>query len=219
MSFGTFICEDCSKIHEETFSQFQCYIKPLFLDAWDNFQINCVRVGGNKRFFEFLRDYNKERDSIHKKYDTTIANFYRKRLSAEAKSLPFTEIQPAKSLSEEAKIKLEATSKFFSETNQKYAISAKTSAAADAITEKTSAAADVISAKTSAAAASVSSGAKSLWARAKTLTFKKDKPADEPIVDADSAAKVEGHDDAPKEEIVEESKKEETNDEQTIYAQ
>jgi len=178
------------------------------LDAWDNFQINCVRVGGNKRFFEFLRDYGKERESINKKYDTTIANYYRKRLSAEAKSLPFTESQPAKSVSEEAKMKLEATSKFFSDTNQKYAISAKTSAAADVVAEKTS-----------AAAASVASGAKSLWARAKELAKRKEKPAEGQVVEAITAAKDEGHDDAPEQEIVEESKKEETNEEQTIDAQ
>ena len=37
VSFGTFICEECSKIHEASFTMFQCYIKPLFKDAWDDF--------------------------------------------------------------------------------------------------------------------------------------------------------------------------------------
>ena len=44
------------------------YIKSLFDEAWDGFQLRMVAIGGNKRFFEFIRDYGKERDVIDKKY-------------------------------------------------------------------------------------------------------------------------------------------------------
>jgi len=78
VTFGTFICARCVEVHMNHYSPFQCYIKALFEDAWDNFQINCVQGGGNKRFFEFLREYGKERDPIQKKYDTSAALFYRR---------------------------------------------------------------------------------------------------------------------------------------------
>ena len=78
VTFGIFVCQQCAEKHEQTFSPFQSYVKALFEDAWDNFQINCVQAGGNKRFFEFMREYGKERDPIHKKYDSSPALFYRR---------------------------------------------------------------------------------------------------------------------------------------------
>ena len=42
ITFGTFICAECAEKHTQTYSQFQSYIKPLFADAWDNFQIACI---------------------------------------------------------------------------------------------------------------------------------------------------------------------------------
>jgi hypothetical protein len=50
-----------------------------------------IKIGGNKRFFEFLREYGKERDPIAKKYDNSASLFYRRRLCAEAKRLRFDE--------------------------------------------------------------------------------------------------------------------------------
>lgn len=128
--FGTFICAACAELHEQTFSPFQSYIKPLFEDAWDNFQLNCVQNGGNKRFFEFLRDYGKERETIAKKYDSSAALYYRRMLCASSKKLNFTESPPAKDAKELATKTLDKTSAFFTETNEKYQISTKTGEAA-----------------------------------------------------------------------------------------
>ena len=100
VTFGTFLCGECVAVHEATYPMFQCYIKPLFDEAWDTFQITCVQVGGNQRFFEFLRDYGKERDPIARKYDSGAAKYYRARLCAQAKNLPFNELPPAKSATE-----------------------------------------------------------------------------------------------------------------------
>ena len=100
VTFGTFVCARCAEAHEQSFSPYQSYVKALFDDAWDNFQINCVQAGGNKRFFEFMRDYGKERDPIAKKYDSGAAQFYRRQLCAMAKNLPFTEQPPAKDAKE-----------------------------------------------------------------------------------------------------------------------
>ena len=120
VTFGTFVCARCAEEHEATFSPFQCYIKTLFDDAWDNFQINCVQNGGNKRFFEFLRTYGKEREPINKKYTSSAAEFYRRQLCAQAKNIAFDEDPPAKDVKEFATRTYTKTGKFFSETNEKY---------------------------------------------------------------------------------------------------
>ena len=115
-------------------------------------------MGGNQRFFEFLREYGNERDPISKKYSCNVALFYRRRLCAQAKQQTFTERTPAKSaqeLADNALAKISTgtgevigkTGQFFSETDQKYKISQKTSEG-------------ITSAKV---------GFMSLWGRAKTL--------------------------------------------------
>ena len=47
-----------------------------------------------------MREYGKERDVIAKKYDSSIAHYYRRRLCAAAKKVNFTELPPAKSATE-----------------------------------------------------------------------------------------------------------------------
>ena len=97
MTFGTFICGECVREHEKEFAMFQSYVKPLFTEAWDGFQLRCVQIGGNKKFFEFLKEYGKERDPIPKKYSSNAANYYRRKLCYEAKNIEFTEAPPPKS--------------------------------------------------------------------------------------------------------------------------
>ena len=101
MTYGTFICSDCATKHGEHFSQFESYIKPLNdRDAWDTFQITCIQVGGNKRFFDYMRMYGKDRDEIENKYSSDAARYYRRRLCAQAMNKPFKDKQPPKNIQE-----------------------------------------------------------------------------------------------------------------------
>ena len=61
-----------------------------------------VQIGGNKKFFEFLKEYGKEREPIPKKYSTNAAVYYRKKLCAEAKNQEFNDPAPAKNAQEYA---------------------------------------------------------------------------------------------------------------------
>lgn len=131
-------------------------MKPLFDEAWDHFQINMVKIGGNKRFFEFLKEYGKERDTIDKKYTCTPAVYYRKKLTAQAADKQFTEPVPAKSAQEYVTKSIDKTGKFFGEVDSKYEISRHTSEAAT--TAKV--------------------GIMSLWGRAKTLVQKNPNPTE-----------------------------------------
>ena len=57
VTFGTFLCSDCAATHRQTYPMHECYIKQVFGECWDTFQIRVVEVGGNKRFFDFLAEY------------------------------------------------------------------------------------------------------------------------------------------------------------------
>ena len=122
----------------------QSYIKPLFEDAWDTFQLRMIQVGGNKRFFDFMKEYQKEREPIEKKYSSSAAVFYRKMLCDQAKGKPITEIPPARNATELAERTANQTATFFKDANEKYQIADK----ASELTEKTKL------------------GIKSLWAKA-----------------------------------------------------
>ena len=67
---------------------------------------------------------------IAKKYDSTASNYYRRRLCAAAKKINFTELPPAKSATEFANRTVEKSASFIRETDQKYQIAEKASAAA-----------------------------------------------------------------------------------------
>jgi hypothetical protein len=74
---------------------FYIYIKALE-EVWDPFQLKIVEIGGNKAFYEFMRDYDNERAPIPKKYKTDAALYYRKVLYYRANNIEFTEIAPPK---------------------------------------------------------------------------------------------------------------------------
>lgn len=72
----------------------------MFAESWDTFQIRIVEVGGNKKFFDFLAEYQKERDDISHKYASGPAVYYRRMLGAWAQCRRFDEERPAKNWSE-----------------------------------------------------------------------------------------------------------------------
>lgn len=98
--FGTFICGDCADFHRNMFDMMHSYIKTVFDEPWDPYQKRVAGCGGNKAFYEFMKDYGKERDAILKKYKNSAADYYKKRLAAQCSSKPFDELAPPKNASE-----------------------------------------------------------------------------------------------------------------------
>ncbi len=117
------------------------YIKALE-EVWDPFQLKVADVGGNKAFYEYMRDYEKEREPIAKKYKNDAAYYYKKLLYSKAVGEELTEIPPPKNAKELAERTAKdaqqtiakgvaATSEFFKETDEKYQIKQKTLEAAE----------------------------------------------------------------------------------------
>lgn len=61
-----------------------------------------MEQGGNKPFYEFIRDYGREREKITNKYRSDAAWHYRKVLHFRAKKIEFTERAPPKNTKEAA---------------------------------------------------------------------------------------------------------------------
>jgi Putative GTPase activating protein for Arf len=55
ITYGTYVCEKCSLEHIENFP-IVSYLKPLD-EVWDPYQLKITEVGGNKLFYEFMREY------------------------------------------------------------------------------------------------------------------------------------------------------------------
>ena len=62
---------------------FSMYIKALE-EVWDPYQLKVAEAGGNKAFFEFMRDYEKEKEHLSKKYKNDAAYYYKKLLYCRA---------------------------------------------------------------------------------------------------------------------------------------
>ena len=101
ITFGTFVCAECAVLHQQDYHFFQSYIKSLD-EVWDPYQLLIVEQGGNKPFYEFMRDYGREREAISQKYRSDAAWYYRKVLHFRAKGIEFTERAPPKNAAEAA---------------------------------------------------------------------------------------------------------------------
>ena len=112
---------------------FQSYTKALDDETWDNFQINCVANGGNKKFQEYMEYYNQHREPINRKYETWEGMYYRRRLCSEARGVYFAE--PALKISwlEKASRFHTAAEQWFHTKNEYYQVEKKLTPAASAV--------------------------------------------------------------------------------------
>lgn len=100
ITYGTFVCQECANQHF-MLGMDKSYIKALFGDPWDNYQLRIVQIGGNKRLWDFLKQYNGlEQKPIAAKYKSAAASFYRKKISAEALGHQYDGKEPPKNAEE-----------------------------------------------------------------------------------------------------------------------
>lgn len=84
-------------------------VKDIFGEHWDDYQLRCVNSapeigGGNKNFFEFMREYKLVDESgwvePEKRYKHESIKYYARRLWSRVDEQPFNDLQPAKSYAE-----------------------------------------------------------------------------------------------------------------------
>ena len=98
--FGVFLCQECAQVHMEELGMDQSYVKTVFLDVWDEYQLKVVTHYGNKQFWDFMKQYGLETREIVAKYKSGPAQYYKKRLAALVMDRSFTQLPPAKDVEE-----------------------------------------------------------------------------------------------------------------------
>ena len=73
------------------------YIKS-FTEPWYDYQLKFIElgIGGNKPFFDFIKEYKQENEPIKTKYTGRVAQYYSKRLRARIDGIPFSVPPPGK---------------------------------------------------------------------------------------------------------------------------
>ena len=98
---GTFVCVHCAGIHRHAFGgQSQNYIKDLTKDHWDDYQLRSLQIGGNKPFFEILKEYGIENEELTTKHKHSCVAWYKRSHVSKMDGINFTEAKPPKDWNE-----------------------------------------------------------------------------------------------------------------------
>jgi len=78
------------------------YVKDVFNDQWDDYQLSSVSsmIGGNKPFFDILKEFAIHTLPIEQKYVHTVVKYYSRKHLAYLDGKQFTELPPPKDWNE-----------------------------------------------------------------------------------------------------------------------
>lgn len=94
---GSFVCKDCADEHRALFGgNNSCYIKDVFGELWDDYQLKSVALGGNKNLFNITKEYGIEVSPLKQKYNHPCIVWFRKRHIARMDGAPFDLPKPPK---------------------------------------------------------------------------------------------------------------------------
>lgn len=81
---GIFVCESCSVKHLNlpNASQSRIFVKNALKEHWDDYQLRSIQLGGNKNFFDILKEYEIVELDFNKKYKHPAVLWYEKDLRA-----------------------------------------------------------------------------------------------------------------------------------------
>lgn len=94
---GAFVCADCAKALVKAQGGMQhCYIKEIFKEQWDDYQLLSLAHGGNSNLFNHLKEYNMENQSIVANYNKPALKWYRGQHQAKMDGVVYTKPKPPK---------------------------------------------------------------------------------------------------------------------------
>ena len=53
------------------------YVKDVYKEQWDDYQLRSVCLGGNQPLFQILKEYSVDNEPIHSKYKSACVKWYR----------------------------------------------------------------------------------------------------------------------------------------------
>ena len=76
---GAFVCGECAQQHKSRGGNFNSYIKDIYKEHWDDYQLRSICLGGNKALFDLMKDYKIESQPLATKYKHACIQWYKKR--------------------------------------------------------------------------------------------------------------------------------------------
>lgn len=78
---GAFVCGNCAEGVKQTCGGNKyCYVKDVFGDQWDDYQLRAVAHGGNQNLFTVMKEYDIETTNLVDSYNSPGLTWYRKHL-------------------------------------------------------------------------------------------------------------------------------------------
>ncbi|CDW85716.1 arf1-directed gtpase-activating [Stylonychia lemnae] len=89
ITFGIFLCYECANKHRSILGQDQSFIKSLYNESWDDYSMKFMLLGGNKKFYDFISQYDTQNREIKIKYLHRSAQYHQKMLRAQVDEKAF----------------------------------------------------------------------------------------------------------------------------------
>lgn len=98
---GAFICKNCAAtLIQHCGGNRHCYIKDVFNEQWDDYQLKSLAHGGNENLFAILKEYDLVTTNLIACYWHPALVWYRKQLLAKMDRRLFAEPKPEKDWTE-----------------------------------------------------------------------------------------------------------------------
>jgi len=77
---GSLVCEGCSIGHTQfpNATMSKCYVKEVYKEHWDDYQLSSIQIGGNSKLFEIMKEYDLLELEFDKKYKHPALVWYQK---------------------------------------------------------------------------------------------------------------------------------------------
>lgn len=90
VNHGIYVCMECSGQHRGLGTHIS-FVRSISMDSWTMGQLNMMKAGGNRRFADFISNYDIPPSfTIQQKYYSRAAEYYRQLIKAEAEGRKLT---------------------------------------------------------------------------------------------------------------------------------